>query len=509
MAPSATLPPDVLRGARHPRVEARPQQEIAYSEADLAIELAERAGLILEPWQCDALELMMSVRPDGRWACFEYFEQVARQQGKGALIEARSLAGLLLLGEAEILWSAHEYKTAMTGFRRMRRHVRQLGIQLDKDGFLWDVDGISIKIHNTHGEEGFERLDTEARIKFIARSKGSGRGFSGDTIFIDEAFAYTDVMHDALIPTLTARPNPQIIYTSTPPLTGDTGDVMYRLKDRAENGKHRRLGYRDWGLDYSLDQRHQLDLDDQSLWAQTCPGLGCGRDGMAETIENLRESMTEEGFARELLCLWPRRNKTGGAIDLKQWRDLTDEESSRAGQIAVGVDVALNRSASAIAIYGPRADELGHLQLMNYNPGTEWIVPTLVKLRDELGPIAVGMGTGTFKSLKTELDAAGFAEPEKPEEPEPGQIAVLGGVDMAAACGQIIDAVRQGSLRHLGQDPLDDAVESAKTRKNGDTIAWHKQDDTDISPLGAATAARWAYITRVDLVLDDRTPNIW
>jgi len=33
---------------------------------------------------------------------------------------------------------------------------------------------------NTKGEESIARLDTGARIKFVARSTGSGLGFSGD-----------------------------------------------------------------------------------------------------------------------------------------------------------------------------------------------------------------------------------------------------------------------------------------------------------------------------------------
>jgi hypothetical protein len=116
--------------------------------------------------------------PDGLWACFEYCELVARQNGKGAILEARALAGFLLLGEALIMWSAHEYKTAMEAFRRVRTLLRTLGTPINDNLIL--LDGVYIKVSNTNGDEGFERLDTEQRIKFIARSKGSGRGFTGD-----------------------------------------------------------------------------------------------------------------------------------------------------------------------------------------------------------------------------------------------------------------------------------------------------------------------------------------
>jgi hypothetical protein len=86
-----------LQGAAKPRVECVPPS--AYSLGDEAVELARRAGLVLDPWQADSIRLMLSVREDGKWACFEYGEIVARQNGKGAILECRALAGLFLLDE--------------------------------------------------------------------------------------------------------------------------------------------------------------------------------------------------------------------------------------------------------------------------------------------------------------------------------------------------------------------------------------------------------------------------
>lgn len=503
MAPLATSPPASLLGAEHPRVEVHPHVEISHSLGDVAVELAARGGLILEQWQQDSLHLMMAVKSDGKWACWEYCELVARQNGKGAILEARALTGLLLLGEQEILWSAHEYKTARLGFNRVRKLVRRLGTKLDKDGLLWDIDGVPVKIHQTHGEEGFERLDTEARIKFIARSKGSGRGFSGDTVIIDEAFAYTEQMDDALTPTMTAVPNAQIIFTSSPPLDSFSGEPLFALKERAEAGGDDSLGYRDWGAEGTLDELDTINLDNPELWARTNPALGRGRVTL-DTIRKLRRRMRGTGFPREVCGIWPRQNKGGGAIDVKQWEDLADGDSRRSGDVSIGVDIAPMRDYAAIAVYGLRDDELGHVQLLSYKGGVGWLIERIVELRDTLNPIAIGMGRGTYESLKVDLEDVGITIPENPDEPERGQIAFTNGVQMAAACGQLITAVRESTLRHHGEHPLDAAVAAAKTRQTGDTIAWHRLDNTtDISPLVAVTVARWAHITRVDLVTAD------
>ena len=290
-------PPSV---AARPRVDVHPPYEVTLGP--VAVDLARRGGLVLDRWQADALDVMCAIRPDGKWACFEYGEIVSRQNGKGAILEARALAGLFLFGEELIMWSAHEYKTAMEGFRRVLAVLRRLGTRLSDT--LYDVDGVPVKVINTNGEESLERLDTGQRLRFIARSKGSGRGFSGDVNIIDEAFALTREQQEALMPTMSARPNPQIIYTSSPPLTGDTGDVLYALRQRADAGGDDSLGWRDWGLAGDLDDLAAVDLDDERLWYQANPALG-GRLTV-EYVRRERRSMSDVGFARERLGIWPR-----------------------------------------------------------------------------------------------------------------------------------------------------------------------------------------------------------
>ncbi|MGH3438122.1 MAG: hypothetical protein ACRDRN_16845 [Sciscionella sp.] len=499
MASLLISPPDVLRGALRPRVEHRPP--IKASFGDLAADLMTAAGKPLERWQCDSVDLLLSTRTDGKWACYEYAEWVARQNGKGGIGEARVLTGFFVLGEELIIWSAHEYKTALEAFRRMRALIRALGRAVSDT--LVEVDGVSVKISNTNGEEGFERTDTGQRIKFIARSKSSGRGFSGDTNVVDEAFAYTTDQQDALMPTLIARPNAQIIYLSSPPLTGDTGDVMFELRKRAEAGGDDSLGYRDWGVAGNLDQLERINLDDRGLWATSNPALGLGRV-TEETIERLRRSMAANGgrgFAREVLGLWPRENVGGGAIDVKQWTALLDPESRRDGDIALAVDIAPRRDYAAIAVYGIRADGGGHLQLVDYRPGTDWLVDRVIELREALDPVAIAMGRAVAASIEVELNKHDVHRPESAGEPRRGDLAVTTATEMSAATGQMLDAVKQGTLRHIGQCELDASVAGAKIKETGDTVAWARKDSAaDTSPLVAVSLARWVFEARAHLI---------
>ncbi|WP_199444465.1 hypothetical protein [Umezawaea beigongshangensis] len=500
--PTSSSSPTTLPVATHPRVEVAPSY--AYSLGSIGIKLMKRAGKPLDFWQQQSLTLMMARQQDGLWACVEYAELVSRQNGKGGILEARALAGLLVLGEELIMWSAHEVKTALEAHRRVKALLLALGTQISDT--LVDVDGVLIKIVSANGAEAFERMDTGARIKFIARSKGSGRGFSGDVNIIDEAFAFTPEQQDALMPTLLARPNPQFIYMSSPPLDANSGEVLFSLQERAEEGGDDAFAYRDWGIEGDLDQLDQIDLNDHRLWAQANPALTQGRLTIGK-ITRLRKALRSSGgrgFARECLGLWPRRRESRGAINVAQWNQLADPDSRRVGDVALAVDIAPNRDWAAIALYGVREDGIGHVQVLDYRAGTDWLVARLVELREVLDPVAIAMGRGTGASLETDLTEAGITVPDDPEKPRRGQLLIATFLDMSAACGQLLDAVKQSAVHHLGQDPLDDAVAVAKVRETTDAIAWaRKGAEADISPLVAATLARYALRVRAPLLVAD------
>lgn len=205
-----------LLGSQVPRFQVVP--EARSSAGQEAIELAASAGLILDPWQCNVLEGALGERDDGKWAASEVGLIVPRQNGKGGILEARELAGLFVFGERLLLHSAHEFKTAAEAFLRLRALVvntPELSKQVSR-------------IHTSHGEEGIE-LRSGARIRFVARSTGSGRGFTGDLIVLDEAYNLPPPTMAALVPTLSARPNTQLWYTSSAPLPRMESDTLRRL----------------------------------------------------------------------------------------------------------------------------------------------------------------------------------------------------------------------------------------------------------------------------------------
>lgn len=484
-----------LASAERPRVLHLPRY--GTSAGDEAIDLAASAGLILDPWQQFVLRSSLGERPDGRWAAFEVGLIVARQQGKGAVLEARELAGLVLFGEKLVMHTAHELKTSMRHFKRLQKLFEASA----------DLSRRVKKVIISNGKEGMEMHDG-AELQCLARSKNSGRGFSGDLVVFDEAYALTDEHMEASIPTTLAMDNAQVWYTSSPPLDAVSGQVLMSLRDRGVAGTSSRLAWFDYGLAGTLDELDNVDLDSRDGWYAALPSLRSGRV-REENVQVMRDALTDKGFAREILGMWPPGlGSTFQVIPETDWSDAFDVESEIDGPLALAAAVSLDRSRAAIAACGRRADGRLHVELtstplrVDNRNGTGWVVPRLVDLAARNKPVAIVMDefgpTGSLIAAAEEADL---------------EITRVGMAAVARAYGMFYDAVSGTDpdsrvLRHIGQPELTSAVAGAKRRPLGEGFAWdRKQATVDITPLVAVTNALYGYATRPQD--DDSPPNLW
>lgn len=461
---STKSPPAALNGAQTPQHVSLPKA--SSSAGREAVDLAAQAGLILDPWQAYVLEHSLGERPDGRHIAPEVGLIVPRQNGKGSILEARELWGLFLGGEKLIMHSAHEFKTAAEGFLRIKALI---------DGNA-SLSKRVLRVRSAHGDEGIE-LKNGARLRFVARSRGSGRGFSGDCVILDEAYALSDAAMDALMPTLSARPNAQIWYTSSAPLADS--EVLRRLCIRGRAGEDERLAYFEWCAD------DEAENGDRRAWAQANPSLGIRLT--EEFTERELAALSPEGFRRERLGIWAEIEVSDV---LPNWRGLIDESSKLPAHAPVmfAVDVSPARSSSTIAAVGEREDGLRHVEIVESRPETFWVLDRFRALRDKIGEIAV---------VVDDRSAAGSLIPALEAE-EDITVHVPTSRDVAAGAGRFFDACSASvaSLRHLNDPLLNAAVDAAVTRPLGDAWTWDRRKPTaDITPLVAATLALWGWET--------------
>ena len=448
-----------LYGNQEPRILTGPEYES--SPGKEAVELAALAGLNLMPWQQLVLERSLgenTVNGQRRWAAFEVGLVVPRQNGKGSCLEARELFGLFLEPrERLILHSAHEFKTAAEAFLRIKALI---------DSSDWLTRKVA-RMRTSHGEEGIELIDG-TRLRFVARSTGSGRGFTGDCLILDEAYNLGADQMAALLPTLSARPNPQVWYTSSAGMI--TSDQLRNVRIRGRKGDSDRLLYCEWST------ADTADLDDPASWAQANPSMGhrIAQDFIAAE----RKALPDDVFGRERLGIWSE-DHVQTVIDLDLWARIADPDSRPAGRVTFAVDVTPDAGRAAIASAGRRTDKRLHTKIVDHRPGMSWVVERLMDLKQRHQPVAILLDPTTpAGALIPELMEVGI-EPIEVSSREMGQ-----------ACGAFHNDVVSDQLRHVGQDALTDALRWATTRKLGDAWAWDRQKGKgDICPLVAATLA--------------------
>jgi len=474
----------VRAGSQTPRVSSWPAY--ATSAGQDAIDLCASVGLHLDPWQQYVLTHGLGERPDGKWAARRVSCWVPRQNGKGGIILARELAGLLLFGERLILHSAHEYKTAQEGFLRLKELL---------DGSD-DLRRRVKAIREANGEQGIE-MRSGQRLRFVARSRGSSRGFTADLLILDEAQEITVEQVAAMAPTQAAVPNPQAWFFGTPP--SDPSAWAYTLREAGERGDDG-LAHFDWGADLDLDDPEDVArLDDRDLWRACNPALGIRID---ESFLADQRTTLGPAFAHEHLGVWlPRAAAGSGVIPTDLWRELA-VPAQRPADVAFAIHVNLTRTYAAISYAGRLEDGSMLVGLADWRPGTAWVVERAAELKQRWNPVAIAVDTRS-ESLLHDLEKAGIVPPEDPDRPKRGDLAVPTATEAAAAFGMFIDAVRAKSLRHLDEGPLNVAVAGAKTRLLAGGSTWDHKSPVEIGPVAAATLAHWAYLTRVDLVNDD------
>jgi hypothetical protein len=434
-----------------------------------AVELYESTGERLDPWQKLVLIDGCGERPDGKWSAFEVATVVPRQNGKGTIIEAREMGGLYLFGSRMIIHSAHEFKTAAEGFRRIRTLIDNTD----------DLRRKVKKITDSHGEEGIELLNGH-RLRFMARTRGSGRGFSADDLILDEAYNLASSSIAAMLPTLSARPNPQIWYFSSAPLI--ESDQLRKLVARGRSDDPvKRLAYFEWSAERGVP------LDDVKALAQANPGLGIRLS--LEFCDTERDAMDAIEYERERLGI--EQDTTGSSvIDMRVWAMLQDKHVIN-GRLVIAFDMDNDRSHTSISVATGRPDGCVQGELIDNRTGHPyWLVDRVIELNKRHRPVIIVVnGNSPANTEITKLEDKGI------------KIYKMNAAEMVTACGQFYDHCRsdpdhQPTGRFAPNAALNASVGGARKRELGDGWAWARRDATvDISPVVSVTAAMWAWTT--------------
>lgn len=460
------------------------------------IEMAKSAGLVLDPWQQLLVMHAFAEDPFGAWLCFEIAIIVSRQNGKGSILEAVELAWLFLFGERLVIHSAHLFETSREHFLRI-----SMLIQMNPD-----FDRRVKRMREGRGAEEIELL-SGARLKFMTRKGGAGRGFTGDKTVMDEAMYLDAGMMAAGLPTMATRPNAQIWYTGSAGMRHSTqlGAVRRRAYTRSDPS----LMYAEWTAETrtkdTVTDEHGREREviiipdprgEPATWAKTNPGYGPVGVGRITPTYIAKEARALGGadsveFGTERLGIgdWPEEDDAWAVITKVQWADVEDRTSEigQGRRFAYAVDADPARDVVTITVYGRRADGLGHIETVTRQKGFAWVVPWFT---DEDHP---GRRGGVGVGILANGEAAQLI---KPLTEAKLHVYSPTGPEYAQACGDLYTSLTERrDVRHMGQPSQSQAVGGARKliiNREGAWV-WDRTVVVNQSALVGDTLAKWVH----------------
>jgi hypothetical protein len=431
---------------------------------------------------------------------------------KTGLAKIAALGKTVIMERPLFVWSAHEFSTTAEA-------LRDLLIMIESTP---DLDSMVKAVHRASGEQAIEWLN-DCRIRFKARTSAGGRGLTGDDVLLDEAFALRPDHMGALLPTLSARPDPQIMYASSACLA--QSDVLRGVRDRGRAGSSPRLIYGEWcapdaelACDRGRDCTHEVGepgcgFDKRDMLRRANPQAG--RRITWSYLESERQAFSKTPelraeFGRERMGWHDDPAAALAIFPSGAWESLADPGVSLDGRsvVSMALDISPDLAYSAVAIASQR-------------PGTDLVdvrvqyskadgVAAVRNLRERFGASCPVQLVGrNAAARKADLDAEGV------------ESAVMSVADRIAACsllnagvvgtpeqdvdGQVLPA-RPPWLRHGGQVPLDVAVDGARWSDSPDgRLLDRKHAAADISPLYAVAGALFGLRSLVE----DEPPGDW
>jgi hypothetical protein len=421
------------------------------------------------PWQQYVADVALEIDAAGQFCFKQVVVTVPRQSGKttlfGAVIEHRAIT----LSGARCWFTQQSGKDATDWL--LNEHVPMLAPLQDRIHVRRAAGSTHVRWHCSGG-----------MVRPFAPTPAGLHSKIADLVVVDEPWAFDLVrgrqLDQAIVPTMATKPNAQAWKVST---AGDATSVWWLATveaGRAAVAADRRegLAFFEWACP------SDLDCTLPSSWPLYHPAYGrtIGEGAMKAALEQLGP----DEFARAYGNQWVAT--TARVIPLPAWRAaaLEDQAMPQVGQLALGFDVALDRSDAAILASWMDADGVCHLEVTDYEEGSSWVAAKVKELAAKWRPTAIAYDlAGPALDVADELERDGVA------------LMPLKAKEYAAACSGLLEALCADPplVRYRPHQRLDEAAGGAVRRALGDSWAWgRRQSNISLAPLTAATVSRWA-----------------
>lgn len=424
----------------------------------------DQLGISLDGWQEGVATLALAHRADntlchtigGFGLC------VCRQAGKTHTLTGMMFTLCCAFPGLLAIWTSHHVKTNSETFMAVQGYARRS-----------TISPFIRRVYTGSGDEEV-RFTNGSRILFGARERGFGRGIAGvDVLISDEAQILSGRAMQDMLATLNTSRLGLHCYVGTPPKPGDNSENFMRMRQEAVSGDSTDMVWIEFGAD------DDADIDDVDQWAKANPSVPYRTPVVS--VQRLRRRLDDAGFRREALGLWD--NDDVSVFDLTRWATLGEPSIDMPESVALVIDVAPDRRYTTIGIAG-EADGGRTLVMVLPMKGTQAVLPRLQKLLEERDIIDVAITSGAARALEPDLVKAGI------------DYVKMATTDMAAAYAALQEAIKGGTVCHVGQTELDNAMAMARTRYwlTGEAEVFDRRGySVDVSPAVAVAGAlyRW------------------
>jgi hypothetical protein len=455
--------------------------------------LAAELGFPLMPWQAYVHDVANEVDPDtGWWAYDEVVITVERQAGKTTLKIPLYAHRMQLVPRGE-LWM-----TAQNGKKAVKRWENATNAMLA----IPELNP-HLKRWVTVARERMQWTPTGALLVPFAPDDENMHGESPDLVDVDEWWAFDAVAAEGLIASYSPgflTKNAQAWKTSTMGTEASAGLNADVKKGRAAVEMDRRTGiaYFEWSLE---DEPFGIPIDeltDEQL-VKACieihPAIGFHPKAPAEKMRHHIGGELKTLGRREFIRAYGNRlqSSTGGwnVVSQPQWiAAVSPRAIPPTGRVGFGFEADPDGRDAAIAVAWRAPDGSAIGEVIKVQDGVTWLpdsVAALVKRWTFNGvvPQAAVQNSGPARQAADAVIMGGI------------DVLRMSQMDFSAACAQVygeLTARGGAKLRHIGQAPLNTAMEHVGKRRTGPSGAWAWRVDPDVSitALVAFTAAVWA-----------------
>lgn len=469
-----------LHGSQEPRIDI--YQPGDTEKAELLFELLDEYGTPLYDWQKHVLRRWLAEDESGKFVNTTCGLSVARQNGKGEIIKARIIYGIIFR-HAVGVYTAQLSNTAKV----IQSRVQDFFYENSHE----EIFNLLTPRFRANRSPHIDYLEftNGAHYRFTARSRMNGLGTTNDEIINDECADMYDAHEETLRPTVSAAKtgNPQIIYAGTPPMAESMGTVFGRTRKKILGGE--KGCWTEWSVETITDP------NDREAWRATNPSLGFSL--LEDAIAAEATSMSMDGFNRMRLGWWAGIEEKR-AIAQKDWDACYTKkpEIDESYEPVYAVKFSPDRTTFSIAVAVPLKDsDKIHVEIVMHRPMSDgfqkivkWFTSspagaTTPRWRD-CSQIIIDGATGQA-ILFEDLTSSGVPT---------GKITQPNLKEVGAAHEFMLNAVRSTAISHYRQPVLDATVRLAKIRPIGrqGAFGWESMNkEMTTSALDAATFAYW------------------